>query len=82
MSLLQLLLKPANRTLLDVVTQLPGLGVGARVTRKAWEPHADSYWEVTKVKPKNEEGTAGKVTQEGGSCGAVRAATGNNSRRR
>eukprot|EP00879_Flechtneria_rotunda_P004047 GHRR01004290.1.p1 GENE.GHRR01004290.1~~GHRR01004290.1.p1 ORF type:complete len:134 (+),score=52.06 GHRR01004290.1:211-612(+) len=61
MSLLQLLLKPANRNLLDVVTHLPKLGVGSRVARKAWEPYGDSYWEVTAVKPKSDDGSVGKV---------------------
>ncbi len=59
--MLQLLLKPANRNLLDVVTKLPQLGVGSRVTRKSWAPYGDSYWEVVAVKPRTEDGTAGKV---------------------
>eukprot|EP00775_Hariotina_reticulata_P006039 gene6039-6277_t len=46
MSLLHLLLKPANRNLLDVITKLPNLGVGSRVTRQSWEPYGDSYYEV------------------------------------
>jgi len=61
MSLLHLLLKPANRNLLDVITKLPSLGVGSRVTRKSWEPYGDSYYEVTAVKPRNEDGSVGKV---------------------
>ncbi|WIA11492.1 hypothetical protein OEZ85_011605 [Tetradesmus obliquus] len=61
MSLLQLLLKPANRNLLEVVSHLPKLGVGSKVTRKAWEPYGDSYWEVVAVKPRTEDGSAGKV---------------------
>jgi hypothetical protein len=28
------------------------MGVGARVTRSSWDPHGDSYWEVTAVKPR------------------------------
>eukprot|EP00882_Tetradesmus_deserticola_P026996 GHRQ01029827.1.p2 GENE.GHRQ01029827.1~~GHRQ01029827.1.p2 ORF type:complete len:131 (+),score=42.02 GHRQ01029827.1:908-1300(+) len=61
MSLLQLLLKPANRNLLDVVSHLPKLGVGSKVTRKSWEQYGDSYWEVVAVKPRAEDGSAGKV---------------------
>jgi len=33
-------LKPANRNLLDVITKLPQLGVGSRVTSKAHGNHA------------------------------------------
>lgn len=63
MSLLQLLRQPAqNRNLLDVLTKLPRLGVGSRVTRKSWEPYGDSYWEVTAVKPKTADGTRGRVS--------------------
>lgn len=61
MSLLQLLRKPANRNLLDVVTKLPELGVGSKVTRASWEPYGDSYWEITQVKPRKPDGQAGKV---------------------
>jgi hypothetical protein len=61
MSLLQLLLAPANRSLVDVVTRLPNLGVGARVARKAWVPHNDSYWEVTDVKLRGPDGAQGRV---------------------
>jgi hypothetical protein len=62
MSLLQLLLKPANRNLLEVVSHLPKLGVGSKVTRKSWEPYGNSYWEVVAVKPRTEDGSAGKVS--------------------
>jgi hypothetical protein len=62
MSLLQLLRKPAERNLLDVLTKLPQLGVGSKVTRKSWEPYGDSYWEVTKVAPRNADGSYGKVS--------------------
>jgi hypothetical protein len=61
MSLLQLLLKPAKRSLLDVVSHLPKLGVGSKVTRKSWEQYGNSYWEVTAVKPRAEDGSTGKV---------------------
>ncbi|KAF6264943.1 hypothetical protein COO60DRAFT_1481492 [Scenedesmus sp. NREL 46B-D3] len=61
MSLLQLLLKPANRNLLEVVSHLPKLGVGSKVTRKSWEQYGNSYWEVKAVKPRAEDGSAGKV---------------------
>jgi hypothetical protein len=61
MSLLQLLLKPAKRNLLDVVSHLPKLGVGSKVTRKNWEQYGNSYWEVTAVKPRAEDGITGKV---------------------
>jgi hypothetical protein len=62
MSLLQLLRKPAERNLLDVLTKLPQLGVGSKVTRKSWEPYGDSYWEVTEVLPRNADGSFGKVS--------------------
>lgn len=62
MSLLQLLRKPAERNLLDVLTKLPQLGVGSRVTRKSWEPYGDSYWEVVEVAPRNADGSYGKVS--------------------
>lgn len=60
MSYIQLLLKPSKRNLVDVVTKLPNLGVGAKVTRKAWEGFGDSYWEVTAVKLRG-EGQIGKI---------------------
>jgi hypothetical protein len=61
MSALQLLVKKADRNLLDVLTKLPQLGVGSRVTRKAWEPYGDSFWEVTAVKPATADGKTGEV---------------------
>jgi hypothetical protein len=70
MSLLQLLLKPAKRNLLDVVSHLPKLGVGSKVTRKSWEKYGNSYWEVTAVKPRAEDGSTGKVR-----CTAAAATT-------
>jgi len=33
----------------DVVTKLPGTGVGAKVQRNTWPP--ESYWTVTAVRP-------------------------------
>lgn len=69
MSLLQLLRQPADRNLLDVLTKLPQLGVGSRVTRKSWEPYGDSYWEVTAVKPRKPDGKHGKVSSGSGRCG-------------
>lgn len=65
MSLLQLLIKPNNRNLLDVVSKLPQLGVGSRVTRASWEPYGDSYWEITAVKPRNADGKFGRVSPYG-----------------
>jgi len=61
MSLLQLVLRPADRTLIGVISQLPNLGIGARVARKSWLPFGDSYWEITDVKLKGEEASGGKV---------------------
>lgn len=61
MSFLQLLLKPKGRNLIDVLSRLPNMGVGSRVTRSSWEPYGDSYWEVTAVKPRGVDGTAGKA---------------------
>jgi hypothetical protein len=73
MSLLQLLRKPANRNLLDVVTKLPELGVGSKVTRASWELYGDSYWEITQVKPRKPDGQAGKVGHRAGLVGCVTA---------
>jgi hypothetical protein len=56
MSFLQLLLNPGKRTLAEVVLKLPNQGVGSRVTRRTWAPFGNSYWEVTRVVPKGEEG--------------------------
>ena len=63
MSFLELLLRPANRNLVEVVSKLPNLGIGAKVTRKSWLPYGDSYWEVTHVKPRKEN--CAKVRLEG-----------------
>lgn len=43
MSLLQLLLRPVDRTLIDVVSRLPNLGIGSRVARSSWLQHGDSW---------------------------------------
>lgn len=61
MSLLQLLRQPAKRNLPELLTKLPNLGVGSRVTRATWEEYGNSYWEVTYVKPRGADGTVGKV---------------------
>ncbi|GBF89604.1 hypothetical protein Rsub_02322 [Raphidocelis subcapitata] len=61
MSMLQLLLRPADRRLADVLARLPNLGIGARVARKSWAPYGDSWWEVTDVKLKGPEGGEARV---------------------
>eukprot|EP00878_Enallax_costatus_P002994 GHUV01003190.1.p1 GENE.GHUV01003190.1~~GHUV01003190.1.p1 ORF type:complete len:133 (+),score=22.21 GHUV01003190.1:273-671(+) len=61
MSFLELLARPSGRNLLDVLTKLPKLGVGSRVTRKSWELHGNCYWEVRGVTPRKPDGSAGKV---------------------
>ena len=60
------MVKPADRNLLEVVSRLPKLGVGTRVTRDSWEQYQNSYWEVTKVKPRSPNGKLGKVSCEPG----------------
>lgn len=60
MSFLALLSKPARRNLVEVVTKLPDLGVGAKVTRNSWEQFGNSYWEITRVRPR-EDGKRGSV---------------------
>lgn len=62
MSFLELLAKPSHRNLLDILTKLPKLGVGSKVTRKSWEAYGNSYWEVTAVKPRSADGSLGKVS--------------------
>lgn len=62
MSFLELLARPSHRNLLDILTKLPKLGVGSRVTRKSWEQYGNSYWEVTAVKPGNADGSLGEVS--------------------
>jgi hypothetical protein len=58
MSFLQLL-KPAKRNLYEVLSVLPNKGVGARITRTAWAPFENSYFEITQVKLKdNKHGDA------------------------
>jgi hypothetical protein len=61
MSLVQLLARPRDRRLVDVLTRLPNLGIGARVARGSWLPHGDSWWEVTDVKLKGDDAAAGRV---------------------
>ncbi|KAI8474450.1 MAG: hypothetical protein J3K34DRAFT_131923 [Monoraphidium minutum] len=61
MSLLQLLLRPAERSLIDVLTKLPNLGIGARVAKRKWLQHGDSWWEVTDVKLKGDDAAHGRV---------------------
>jgi hypothetical protein len=61
MSLVQLLARPGQRRLIEVVTKLPNLGVGARVARRSWAPYGDSWWEVTDVKLKGDDAAAGRV---------------------
>jgi len=58
--------KPKPKTVIDVLSRLPNMGVGSRVTRSSWEPHGDSYWEVTAVKPR------GEVRRTGGGAGGLR----------
>lgn len=72
MSLLELLRSPAPKKLLDILIKLPQLGVGSRVTRQSWEPHGDSYYDLTQVKPRKPDGSAGKVIRD--RAGRVRLA--------
>lgn len=60
MSQLQLVLRPGGRRLIDIVTKLPNLGVGAKVTRDSWLPYGD-YFEITDVKLRKADGSAGRV---------------------
>lgn len=53
MSFLELL-RPNKRTLVDILLKLPHLGVGQRVTRTTWAPFGDSYYEITKVRAKQD----------------------------
>ena len=53
------LVAPRRRTLVDIVTRLPGLGVGQRVTRAPWLPFAhESFYEITKVRAKKDGASA------------------------
>jgi hypothetical protein len=57
---------PARRiAVLEVLQKLPELGVGKRVTREAWAPFGNSYWEITSVKPRKaaEVGAAPAASQ-------------------
>lgn len=53
MSFLELL-RPNKRTLVDIVLRLPKLGVGQRVTHPTWAPFGDSYYEITRVRAKQD----------------------------
>lgn len=54
--------KRVGSTLYETLARLPGNGVGAQVAQRRWTAKGieGSYWEVTKVKLKN-EGRSGKA---------------------
>jgi hypothetical protein len=69
---------PAPRLIavLEVLQKLPELGVGKRVTREAWAPYGNSYWEITSVKPRKaaEVGGAARLLLAA-RCGGATAAS-------
>ncbi len=67
---------PQQHAVLEIVSQLPRLGVGSRVTRQKWAPYGDSYWEITAVKPKGEVRPCNRQSSAAVSVNVMAAACG------